>query len=596
MTESTLNTTKVQLFISCRKLKNVEWFSVSDPFVEVFEKRNQDSWIKLGQTEVIWDNLNPDFATNFILDYYFEEQKYLRFSVFDANMENNKEVKGRSLGSCECTLGEIIGTKGQQLIMSLVLSDDNKPTGTLIAKVEEISNGCNEEISFQISAKNLDNTSCWYYLHTTAPIFYLSRAMENGLYQRVYSSEYIIGTNVIWKTINKSIQDLCNGDWARPILFELYDHYRSGNNDFIGSFEFNLLKITEEGAKDFEIINPKKTNTRNYKNSGIISISSIQIFKMYSFLDYIAGGCQINLLIAIDFTGSNGNPNSPSSLHYINPNGYNHYQLALHAVSDILLNYDTDKQVPVYGFGGRINGNTSHCFPLNFNEQDPSVYGIDGIMNSYRDALRVVELNGPTLFAQIISNAVIMAENAQVNQINQQYFILLILTDGEIHDMKETIDWIVRGSNCPLNIVIVGIGKESFSNMNILDADNEPLIDSKGRKMLRDIVQFVPFKEFGNSPYALAKEVLAEIPREIANFFKIKAICPNPHIAAPQINYENSSILPNNDSTNVALINQNELYNNPVPVISNIFNSGSNPSIYPQLSPGNCYTYDPPNP
>ena len=75
-------------------------------------------------------------------------------------MENNKEVKGRSLGSCECTLGEIIGTKGQQLIMSLVLSDDNKPTGTLIAKVEEISNGCNEEISFQISAKNLDNTSC----------------------------------------------------------------------------------------------------------------------------------------------------------------------------------------------------------------------------------------------------------------------------------------------------------------------------------------------------------------------------------------------------------------------------------------------------
>ena len=64
-----------------------------------------------------------------------------------------------------------------------------------------------------------------------------------------------------------------------------------------------------------------------------------------------------------------------------------------------------------------------------------------------------------------------MAEHAQVNQYNQQYFILLILTDGEIHDMNETIDWIVRGSNSPLSIVIVGIGNENFKNMDVLDAD-----------------------------------------------------------------------------------------------------------------------------
>jgi hypothetical protein len=38
-----------------------------------------------------------------------------------------------------------------------------------------------------------------------------------------------------------------------------------------------------------------------------------------SLIDYLKGGEQINLSIAIDFTGSNGDPQSSTSLHYNNP-------------------------------------------------------------------------------------------------------------------------------------------------------------------------------------------------------------------------------------------------------------------------------------
>jgi hypothetical protein len=55
---------------------------------------------------------------------------------------------------------------------------------------------------------------------------------------------------------------------------------------------------------------------------------------------------------------------------------------------------------------------------------------------------------------------------------------MLILTDGEIHDMQETIDLIVRGSRWPLSIIIVGLGQDSFVNMKRLDADEEPLVDT----------------------------------------------------------------------------------------------------------------------
>ncbi len=77
---------------------------------------------------------------------------------------------------------------------------------------------------------------------------------------------------------------------------------------------------------------------------------------------------------------------------------------------------------------------------------------------------------------------------------SHSYQILLILTDGEIHDMDKTINLIVNNSRLPLSIIIVGIGKADFSNMNTLDGDNG-LFDSNGRKADRDIVQFVPFNQ-----------------------------------------------------------------------------------------------------
>lgn len=90
---------------------------------------------------------------------------------------------------------------------------------------------------------------------------------------------------------------------------------------------------------------------------------------------------------------------------------------------------------------------------------------------------------------------------------------MLILTDGVINDMQKTIDEIVRGSELPVAIIIVGVGDADFTSMEVLDGDEEALYSSAYRKyMSADIVQFVPFNEFKNSPHLLAKEVLDEIP------------------------------------------------------------------------------------
>ena len=58
------------------------------------------------------------------------------------------------------------------------------------------------------------------------------------------------------------------------------------------------------------------------------------------------------------------------------------------------------------------------------------------------------------------------------------YHVLLIITDGGIHDMRNTINQVVRVSSKPLSIIIVGIGAGPFDNMDVLDADDKELIDS----------------------------------------------------------------------------------------------------------------------
>ena len=52
------------------------------------------------------------------------------------------------------------------------------------------------------------------------------------------------------------------------------------------------------------------------------------------------------------------------------------------------------------------------------------------------------------------------------------YHCLLLLTDGEIHDMQFTVDLIVELSRFPVSIIIIGVGNESFEKMIFLDSDN----------------------------------------------------------------------------------------------------------------------------
>ncbi len=64
---------QVNLYISGRNLKDLDSFSKSDPLCLAFEKQG-NTWRKVGSTEQIKNNLNPDFTTAFTMNYFFEKE------------------------------------------------------------------------------------------------------------------------------------------------------------------------------------------------------------------------------------------------------------------------------------------------------------------------------------------------------------------------------------------------------------------------------------------------------------------------------------------------------------------------------------------
>lgn len=121
---------------------------------------------------------------------------------------------------------------------------------------------------------------------------------------------------------------------------------------------------------------------------------------------------------------------------------------------------------------------------------------------------------------------------------DNNYSVLLILTNGFIKDMVETKNAIVMASNLPLSIIIIGLGNGDFSSMESLDGTRVRLQSLSGIPAKRDIIHFVPFNKFAKrGQEELAAEVLRKLPTQVKEYFAMVGKEPNQPI---EVNMEDA--------------------------------------------------------
>ena len=521
---------QIEISVRCSNLADRDLTSKSDPtcILLVPKSAQKNDWAEYGRTEKILDSLDPHWQTKFVIDYRFEERQILRFAIYDIDSDRLSKLSDHdSLGHLDCSLGEVVAAQSKGFSKKL-----SKGSGMIHLQAEELSPN-RETVILEFSARKLDNKD---FFGKSDPFLEISRANENNQFSVVHRTEVVDNDlNPTWKPFVKEARALCNGDYNRTLKVDVYDMDNDGSHDLIGTFQTNLQRLAKGPGPEnlYEVINEKKRQKKGskYTNSGTVQLKSIRIESNPTFLDFIQSGLQVNFTVAIDFTGSNGNPKSPQSLHYQDPSGRpNQYVTAINSVGGIVQDYDSDKMFPSLGFGARVppTGMVSHEFFLTLDPARPFCAGVDGIVSAYYNSLNTVQLYGPTNFAPVINHVANFAAAHQAEASN--YFVLLILTDGIITDFDDTKRALVGASSLPMSVIIVGIGDEDFAAMDILDGDQHRL-QYQGQVAKRDIVQFVEMRKFvsregGWNKELLAKAVLAEIPGQVTGWMKMKGFVP----------------------------------------------------------------------
>jgi len=424
------------------------------------------------------------FRNIFNCNFYFQkEQKlFVTLNKNNTSFKNNISL-GSIVGSKDCTFSQKF-FNDESLVIKAKKLEKEEDLLTLKFNLKEINADpnffVNNEFYYSITSRNIG-------------IYESSEIQKDGNFIPVP-----IPTNLLHPSYTVSF-------------------YYLSNNQLLFKYNRSIQQIKNHEKFQRTIHLPNKRNLLLEDNSEII--------KNYTFIDYIKSGVKIALSIGIDFTGSSMHPLDPDSLHSIN--GPNDYERAITSCGKIVGNYVHDQLFPVYGFGAIINSSytreASMCFNLNLTS-DPNIKTIDNVIKTYHHIIEKDKLTfaGPKEFTPLIRIVSRMDETDIL-----KYHLLLILTDGVINDLQQTIDILIEASLLPLSVIIVGIGNADFKMMEILDGDNLPLISSRGKKRMRDLVQFVPFYKYQNNEEKLSMEVLEEIPRQIVEYYQFKNLKPS---------------------------------------------------------------------
>mmetsp|Transcript_38718 Transcript_38718/g.97534 ORF Transcript_38718/g.97534 Transcript_38718/m.97534 type:complete len:320 (+) Transcript_38718:239-1198(+) len=233
----------------------------------------------------------------------------------------------------------------------------------------------------------------------------------------------------------------------------------------------------------------------------------------------VAGLQNSNLILGIDFTKSNEYTGRTTfhnrCLHDISDKLQNPYQRVISIIGRTLDPFDEDHCIPAFGFGDSETTDQS-VFPF-FKARIS--YGFQEVLNRYNEIVSTVTLSGPTNFAPIINKAIDIVKE------KLSYHILVIIADGQVIYEHETKEAIVKASNYPLSIVLVGVGDGPWDKMKDFD-DGLP-------KRKFDNFQFVNFHEVTasskNPDVAFAVHALQEVPEQFKLIHKLNYLAKRTH-------------------------------------------------------------------
>lgn len=334
----------VSLRLSALQLPKRDLLTGSDPFAVVYLRDSShpdDGWLEHGRTETLRNAPNPSWVTQFDIKFVFELLQEVRVAIYDRDSADERLTKHDYIGVCEFALAQAVTANSSPLRLSLTNEIDKKRHPGFL----EVS--CESCTSTEPSTVYLDLGVHWKNatLSHTRQYFQIRRQRPDASWTVVYHSEPSkpFDRHVRWKSAVLSMQSLTGGDRDCNLNFTIFSQRRvSASRTSTDGFERatfemryeDLLQLLPGSTRELvpcSVDSPKGLSrllrrstllSPNERVSGVDACGNLIIYscrevREYEFLDFILGGCELSVSVAIDFSSSNGNPLSPSSRHYV---------------------------------------------------------------------------------------------------------------------------------------------------------------------------------------------------------------------------------------------------------------------------------------
>jgi hypothetical protein len=359
----TKNEQRIKLILHASSLKNVSSaLSKSSPFAVVTQLAgfgtNEQPKI-LGRTEVISNTLSPQWTNAIVInDFELGQELFVQVDIYDNQLAKRGIV--RSMGSAKFEIGCILGQKHNRSAKRL------KNGGVIYAITDRVSPPSTKKFKCNISAAMKSKVSAYYEIHR--------RDMyETGaLWTPIYRSEIVKRENKPqWNGFSLPLSEFGKTD-DNPLRILVWAHSRTLRHKVLGEREstlkgllaasaskitLNLTKNSEEVDENSWIFVSATIEGDDSENEAAVSSSSPRNQNALdsslrpmippstpTFVDYITGGCELDLCVAIDFTASNGDPRVPGSPHDITSSSLNEYEKAILAIGGIVSKYDANQR------------------------------------------------------------------------------------------------------------------------------------------------------------------------------------------------------------------------------------------------------------
>jgi hypothetical protein len=292
--------------------------------------------------------LNPVWTKRLDLDYEFGQETKLNILIYYEGKNHDKPM-----GTCVFEVGDILGSRGN--IKAKKIRNNG---GVLYARVETLSNNAaaSDELYLQLKGVRLKNVEGGL-LGVSDPFFEIEKKWNDpsgASWTVVYRSEFIKNNlSPQWNPCiipldrlhsenhqHNTTLDEDEADCVKKTLLRirLFDRNGNGKHKAMGMLETSVQKLldtdplkTSTQRKDKEeFILRNEGGTKNVGSLEMVAIdvrassekSDTQEYvatlpaRAYPseqdekerplFIDYISGGCELNMCVAIDFTESNG--------------------------------------------------------------------------------------------------------------------------------------------------------------------------------------------------------------------------------------------------------------------------------------------------